>query len=58
MILRKAGVAKMATNASFDCVEGLVNRSPKAAFPVEGRGFMDARTPRQRPLHPDCGGYY
>jgi hypothetical protein len=48
----------MATDASFDCVEGLLNRSLKAAFPIENRGFMDARTPRQRPLHPDCGGYY
>ena len=32
----------MAADASFDCVEGLLNRSQKAAFPVEGRGF---RTP-------------
>ena len=47
----------MATDASFDCVEGLLNRSPKAAFPVEGRGFMDARTLVIGPLHPDCSGY-
>jgi hypothetical protein len=48
--MRKGGVANIAINAYCDCVEGLVDGSLEAAYPVDGRDLVDARTPAHRAL--------
>ena len=48
--LRKGGVAKVAIDAYCDCIEGLMDGSLKAAFPVDGRHLVDAQTPAHRAL--------
>jgi hypothetical protein len=48
--MRKAGVAKTAIDAYCDCVEGLMDGSLKAAYPVGSRDLVDAQTPAHRAL--------
>lgn len=48
--MRKGGVAKTAIDAYCDCVEGLMDGSLKAAYPVDGRDLVDAQTPAHRAL--------
>ena len=48
--MRKAGVAQIAIDAYCDCVDGLINGSLKAAFPIDGRNLVDVQTPAHRAL--------
>ena len=48
--MRKGGVAKTAIDAYCDCVEGLMNGSLKAAYPIGSRDLVDAQTPAHRAL--------
>ena len=48
--MRKGGVAKTAIHAYCDFVEGLMDGSLKAAYPVDGRDLIDAQTPAHRAL--------
>jgi hypothetical protein len=48
--MRKAGVAKTAIHAYCDCVDGLMDGSLKAAYPVGSRELVDAQTPAHRAL--------
>jgi hypothetical protein len=48
--MRKAGVAKVAIDAYCDCVEGLMDGSLKAAYPVGSGDLVDAQTPAHRAL--------
>jgi hypothetical protein len=48
--MRKAGVAKTAIDAYCDCVEGLMDGSLKAAYPVGIGDLVDAQKPAHRAL--------
>jgi len=48
--MRKGGVAMTAIDAYCDCVEGLMDGSLKAAYPVGSRDLVDAQTPAHRAL--------
>jgi hypothetical protein len=47
---RKAGAAKMAIDAYCDCINGLMDGSLKATYPVGSRDLVDAQTPAHRAL--------
>jgi hypothetical protein len=46
--MRKAAVAGTAIDGYCDCVDGLMDGSLKAAYPVSSRGLVDAQTPAHR----------
>jgi hypothetical protein len=48
--MRKGRVAKTAIDAYCDCVEGLMDGSLKAAYPVGRRDLVDAQRPAHRAL--------